>query len=134
MRRRYRPAGPAPALLADAPVGLDVDGGALANAATRVRTLAPDAGSGRHPGDALADESFDVAVYFGTCYHIARNEQGLREIERVLATGGTFVTETRLSQFLSHPIRSRGRRLRLEAARRRRIERNCVLWMPFSRL
>ena len=117
-------------------VGLDVDGGALASAATRVRTLAPTAVLVRADVRAMpfADESFDVAVDFGTCYHIARKEQGLREIERVLPTGGTFATETRLNQFFSHPIRSRGRRLRLEAARRLRIARHCGLWMSFSRL
>jgi ubiquinone/menaquinone biosynthesis C-methylase UbiE len=117
-------------------VGLDVDGDALADAATRTHTLAPTAELVRGDVRAMpfADESFDVVVDFGTCYHIARSEQGLREIERVLTTGGTFATETRLNQFFSHPIRSRGRRLRLEAARRLRIERHCGLWMSFSRL
>jgi ubiquinone/menaquinone biosynthesis C-methylase UbiE len=117
-------------------VGLDIDGDALADAATRTHTLAPTAELVRGDVRAMpfADESFDVVVDFGTCYHIARSEQGLREIERVLTTGGTFATETRLNQFFSHPIRSRGRRLRLEAARRLRIERHCGLWMSFSRL
>jgi ubiquinone/menaquinone biosynthesis C-methylase UbiE len=117
-------------------VGLDVDGDALDAAATRTRTLAPTALLVRADVRAMpfADESFDVTVDFGTCYHIARSEQGLREIERVLATGGTFATETRLNQFFSHPIRSRGRRLPFEAARRLRIQRHCGLWMSFSRL
>lgn len=116
-------------------VGLDVDGDALADAATRARTQAPTAVLVRGDVRAMpfADELFDVAVDFGTCYHIARSDQGLREIERVLRTGGTFATETRLSQFISHPIRSRGRTLRFEATRSLRIERHRGLWMSFSR-
>jgi hypothetical protein len=45
---------------------------------------------------------------FGTCYHISEPAAALSEIERVLAPGGRFVTETRLNQLVSHPVRSWG--------------------------
>lgn len=57
------------------------------------------------------DEAFDVVIDFGTLYHIARPRLAADEISRVLAPGGTFVYETKTSQFLSHPVRSRGRHL-----------------------
>ncbi len=59
----------------------------------------------------FADGSFDVAIDFGTCYHIAHPESALREMARVLVDGGLFVYETRISQLLSHPVRSASRRL-----------------------
>lgn len=116
-------------------VGLDIDEDALAAAATLTRAQAPTTLLVRGDVRAMpfADEFFDVVVDFGTCYHIGRGHHGLREIERVLRTGGIFATETRLNQFLSHPIRSRGRTLRFEAARRLRIERHRGLWMSFFR-
>ncbi|MCG8605265.1 class I SAM-dependent methyltransferase [bacterium] len=57
------------------------------------------------------DQSFDVIVDFGTCYHINHRVKALREITRVLSTGGVFVQETRFNQLLSHPVRSCGRRI-----------------------
>jgi ubiquinone/menaquinone biosynthesis C-methylase UbiE len=94
-------------------VGLDVDGHATAAARRRVEEAGVEAeileGDVRRlpfPGAA-----FDVVVDFGTCYHIARPEQALREIARVLAPGGRLVHETPLGQLLSHPFRSTGRRL-----------------------
>lgn len=50
-------------------------------------------------------ESFDVVVDFGTCYHVSRRDEALREISRVLRAGGLFVHESRLAQLLAHPSR-----------------------------
>lgn len=55
----------------------------------------------------FSDGEFDVVIDFGTCYHIQRPDAALREIARVLAGNGIFATESRLSQLLSHPIRTR---------------------------
>ena len=68
--------------------------------------------------------SFDVVVDFGTLFHIARPAAGLAEIARVLRPGGLFVEETKLSQVLSHPLRSRGRRVPWEDAPRLRRGRS----------
>ncbi len=57
------------------------------------------------------DNSFDLVIDFGTCYHIARPELALAEIARVLDGGGIFVHETPLSQLMAHPIRSWNRAL-----------------------
>jgi ubiquinone/menaquinone biosynthesis C-methylase UbiE len=76
----------------------------------------------------FADEAFDVIIDFGTLYHIARSQAALDEITRVLAPGGTFVYETKASQFLSHPVRSRGRRLPTLADHGLRHRRWAMLW------
>jgi ubiquinone/menaquinone biosynthesis C-methylase UbiE len=74
------------------------------------------------------DESFDLVIDFGTCYHITQPERALREIARVLSVGGIFVYETPVNQLLSHPIRSFGRRLPWQAAPELVPQRNAVLW------
>ena len=84
------------------------------------------------PGDVrrmpFPDAAFDLVVDFGTCYHIARASQALREIARVLAPGGLFVHETPLSQLFAHPVRSFGRRMpwRLDGGFQR--HRSGLLW------
>jgi ubiquinone/menaquinone biosynthesis C-methylase UbiE len=99
----------APAKLA----GMDIDAAALDRAAHDLSSHGIDCelvlGDVRRIP--FADATFDVVVDFGTCYHIARSEEALREIGRVLAGGGQFVFETPLSQLISHPVRSFGRRL-----------------------
>ena len=111
-------------------VGLDVDPELLVEAAAHLRehgTAAElcAADVRRMP---FADGAFDVIVDFGTLYHIARPQAATAEVARVLAPGGMFVHETRASQLLSHPVRSRGRRLpRLEHDGLRR-ERWAMLW------
>ena len=53
----------------------------------------------------FADGTFDAVVDFGTCYHVARAEDALAEVARVLEPGGVFLHETRASQLVAHPIR-----------------------------
>ena len=91
-------------------VGLDIDAALLEHA----RAAAP-AGAEVVHGDVhllpFPAASFDLVIDFGTCYHIARPADALREIARVLRPGGRFVHETRISQLLAHPIRAGRRRL-----------------------
>jgi ubiquinone/menaquinone biosynthesis C-methylase UbiE len=117
-------------------VGLDVDATALAAAAGRTRRLQSvvelvEADVRSMP---FRDESFDLVVDFGTCYHIARGEAAALEIERVLKPGGVFASETKLSQFLSHPVRSFGRRLPLPPAGTLRLSCHRGLWLSFEKL
>jgi ubiquinone/menaquinone biosynthesis C-methylase UbiE len=98
-------------------VGLDIDPELLAVAATNLREHGTTAelcaaDVRRMP---FEDGAFDVIIDFGTLFHIAKPQAATAEIARVLAPGGMFVHETKASQLLSHPVRSRGRRLpRLE--------------------
>lgn len=110
--------------------GLDIDGELLIEAADNLREHGTKAEL--HCGDVrrmpFADEAFDVIIDFGTLYHIARSPAALDEITRVLAPGGTFVYETKASQLLSHPVRSRGRRLPALADHGLRRRRWAMLW------
>jgi ubiquinone/menaquinone biosynthesis C-methylase UbiE len=121
----------APALL----VGLDIERAVLGAAAERMSPVQPGVRLLRADVRSIPvrNEYFDVVVDFGTCYHIARGDAALAEIARVLRTGGLFATETKLSQFLSHPVRSYGRALRLHAAPALRLHRHCGLWMSFEK-
>lgn len=111
-------------------VGLDVDEELLVEAAAHLREHRTEAEL--HCGDVrrmpFSDQAFDVIIDFGTLYHIARPQDALGEIARVLAPGGTFVYETKAAQFLSHPVRSRGRRLPPPAAYDLRHRRWAMLW------
>lgn len=111
-------------------VGLDVDAALLAEARRR---LALERVPARiELGDARAlpfgDASFDLVIDFGTCYHIAGASAALRQIVRVLAPGGLFVSETVSSQLLSHPWRTRGRRLPWGSAPELSVVRRGILW------
>jgi ubiquinone/menaquinone biosynthesis C-methylase UbiE len=111
-------------------VGLDIDGALLMEAADNL--AAEDARAELQVGDVrrmpFADGAFDVVIDFGTLYHIAGSPTALDEIERVLVPGGTFVYETKISQFLSHPVRSHGRRLPALAPHGLRHRRWAGLW------
>jgi len=111
-------------------VGLDIDEELLVEAAENLREHGTEAelchGDVRQMP--FADEAFDVIIDFGTLYHIARPQAALSEIARVLAPGGTFVYETKAAQFLSHPVRSRGRRLPAPAVYDLRHRRWAMLW------
>ena len=76
----------------------------------------------------FANDSFDVVIDFGTCYHIGRPAQALSEIARVLAPGGLFCHETPVSQVLSHPVRWGGRMLPWDQVPELRGGRRAVLW------
>ncbi|HEX6644216.1 MAG TPA: class I SAM-dependent methyltransferase [Gemmatimonadales bacterium] len=110
--------------------GLDIDPELLADAAARLENAGVRAEL--VPGDArnlpFPDASFDLVFDFGTCYHIARPADALREVARVLTPGGSFVEETPLSQFLSHPLRSLGRSIPWWREPRLVPARRAVLW------
>jgi ubiquinone/menaquinone biosynthesis C-methylase UbiE len=111
-------------------VGLDPVVGFLEEARLRLA----DAGVAAElvPGDVrrmpFPDAAFDLVVDFGTCYHIAWPEAALAEIARVLAPGGLLVHETPLSQLLSHPLRSFGRRIPWRLGPSLERYRTALLW------
>ena len=76
----------------------------------------------------FASRSFDAVIDFGTCYHIDRPEQALREVSRVLADGGRFLHESPLAQRLAHPFRTSGRPLPWSDLPDLDAERSAVLW------
>lgn len=116
--------------------GLDCDTDFLAEARARVDTA--EIPVELIPGDVrlmpFPDASFDLVVDFGTCYHIARAEQALEEIARVLVPGGLFVHETPLSQLIAHPVRSFGRRMPWESAPVFERRRTALLWTSRRRI
>lgn len=114
-------------------VGLDLDRGLLEAARRRLCDAGIDAEL--VPGDVRSmpfpASSFDLVIDFGTCYHIGRPAAALDEIAKVLRPGGLFVQETPLSQLLSHPVRSLGRKIpwRLASA----FERSRTAWLWAAR-
>lgn len=84
------------------------------------------------PGDVrrmpFPDGAFDLVVDFGTCYHIARAWEALIDVARVLSPGGLFVHETPLSQLISHPMRSFGRRMPWGCTELFERDRTALLW------
>lgn len=111
-------------------VGLDVDPELLVEAAANLREHRADAqlcaaDVRRMP---FADETFDVVIDFGTLFHIAKPQAASAEIARVLVPGGIFAHETMVSQLLSHPVRSRGRRLPRMEHDGLRQKRWAMLW------
>jgi len=111
-------------------VGVDIDGELLTEAAGRLRE--EGARAELHCGDVrelpFADEAFDVVIDFGTLYHIAGADTAVGEVARVLISGGMFVYETKASQFLSHPVRSKGRCLPSFQDHGLRLRRWAMLW------
>jgi ubiquinone/menaquinone biosynthesis C-methylase UbiE len=116
-------------------VGLDIDRELLDEAGRHLKRTGTSAEL--IPGDVrrlpFPPADFDLVIDFGTCFHIDRPDQALREISRVLAPGGIFATETRLSQLFSHPLRSRGRFLPWSAVSPLRHLRHAGLWQSRSR-
>ncbi len=114
-------------LTPDRLVGLDVNPALLAEAA-----LAAHGGAELVCADVRAmsfpDGSFDLVIDFGTLFHIARPADALREIARVLRSGGLLVHETRASQLLSHPVRARRHRIPWAATPSLQRHRRAGLW------
>lgn len=110
--------------------GIDIDPALLQRAAERAAAQRVDVDLRRADVRAMpfADCSFDLVIDFGTCHHIARVDQALREIVRVLRPEGLFVSETVTSQLLSHPLRTRGRRLPWAVVPELRVARKALLW------
>jgi SAM-dependent methyltransferase len=115
-------------------VGLDIDAELLVEAADNLREQGARAelclGDVRQMP--FPDDAFDVVIDFGTLFHIARADNAAAEISRVLAPGGLFIHETKISQILSHPVRSRGRRLPSLGRHGLRPRRSAVLWSSRS--
>lgn len=116
-------------------VGIDIDASLLAEAsrrlrqsATRAELIVADVRQLPFP-----DQHFDLVIDFGTCFHVTRRDDALREVARILAWRGIFATETRLNQFLSHPVRSQGRFLPWRAAPVLAPRRRAGLWQSHWR-
>jgi ubiquinone/menaquinone biosynthesis C-methylase UbiE len=111
-------------------VGLDLEPQLLAIAEARLarRGVHAELVVGDVRAMPFADASFDVVIDFGTCWHVTRPADALTEVARVLAPGGRLVHETRLSQRLAHPIRSRRRTLPWGSAPALARERHAMLW------
>jgi SAM-dependent methyltransferase len=126
----------ADALRPDLLAGLDIDGSLLAEAACRAAEKRIAAQLYRADVRALPfpSESFDVVIDFGTCYHIAHPKRAMREVVRVLRTGGLFVAETLSSQLLSHPFRSRRKPLPWETLPELELYSQGVLWKARRKL
>jgi ubiquinone/menaquinone biosynthesis C-methylase UbiE len=117
-------------------VGLDIDPELLVEAAANLREhgTAAELCAADVREMPFADGSFDVIVDFGTLFHIAGPQAASAEIARVLAPGGIFVHETKASQLLSHPVRSRGRRLPRLEHDGLRARRWAMLWASRTKL
>lgn len=92
--------------------GLDVDGDLIAIAKKEMARMGLSVNLVQ--GDArkipFADNSFDLVIDFGTCYHISNADAALHEISRVLSNGGAFVSETYINQVFAHLMRSPNRK------------------------
>jgi ubiquinone/menaquinone biosynthesis C-methylase UbiE len=117
-------------------VGLDIDRELLAKAADALQEEGADAElvQGDVRDMPFADSSFDVVIDFGTLFHVSRGDAAAAEIARVLAPGGLLVHETKISQVLSHPVRSHGRRLPRLRDHGLRPQRWSVLWASRRKL
>jgi SAM-dependent methyltransferase len=131
LARRLRP---------EALVGVDVDRSLVELARRRIvrsgtRAVVHVADVRDLPFD---DGTFDLVIDFGTCYHVGGANSGrlsaLNEISRVLRVGGLFVHETRVAQYLAHPVRSFRRRLPWTAVPTLEPERSALLWTARRRV
>lgn len=111
-------------------VGIDIDAALIRAASKRVqqRRLPVELYVQDVRKLPFPEESFDVIIDFGTCYHISHRLKALKEIARVLTVGGIFVYETRINQFLSHPVRSLGRTLPWHLVPSMKPQRWAIMW------
>ena len=115
-------------------VGIDIDPGLVSEArhrmaATGIEARVMEADVRDLP---FADESFDLVIDFGTCYHVSGGRAGARaalaQVARVLRPGGLFVHETPVAQLLAHPMRSFLRTLPWRSMPGLVRDRAAVLW------
>jgi ubiquinone/menaquinone biosynthesis C-methylase UbiE len=109
-------------------VGIDIDADLLADARSANDGICTELLQSDVRTMPFDDNSFDVVIDFGTCYHVTRPWEAVEEITRVLRVGGIFAYETPLSQLLSHPIRSGLRQLPWPAAPELVPTTNALLW------
>jgi SAM-dependent methyltransferase len=109
-------------------VGVDIDDSLLEEAAAHTRGLDVELVCADVRALPFRNETFDVVIDFGTCYHIGNPAKAIAEITRVLVPGGLFCHETPLNQVLSHPIRSGGRRLPFHDAPELSGHRRALMW------
>ncbi|MDQ3856153.1 MAG: class I SAM-dependent methyltransferase [Chloroflexota bacterium] len=110
--------------------GLDIDARALTVARQALAQQSVDADLRCADVRSLPFDasSFDVVFDFGTCYHIARVDDALREIVRVLRPGGLLIHETPMAQLLSHPVRATRTELPWSAVPELVPYQHSVLW------
>jgi ubiquinone/menaquinone biosynthesis C-methylase UbiE len=106
--------------------GLDIDMDLLVEA--RVAAPAATLVHGDVRRLPFVQDSFDLIVDFGTCYHVADGDAALSGIERVLRPGGLFVHETPVAQLCAHPVRTSRRSLPWDAAPSLRPLRSALFW------
>jgi ubiquinone/menaquinone biosynthesis C-methylase UbiE len=80
------------------------------------------------------DGMFDIVIDFGTCYHIRKRPRALREIARVLKTGGMVIYESKLNQFLSHPFRFRNAKMPWHLVPEMKAGRQMIMWSSRFRI
>lgn len=80
------------------------------------------------------DMSFDIVFDFGTCYHIAHNDEALREIARILTVSGIFVCETPVTQRLCHPVRSFGKHIPWKSVPELKPRHSAFFWTSREKL
>jgi len=114
-------------------VGVDIDEALLGEAAAHTAGLDVELVCADVRALPFPDETFDVLIDFGTCYHIANPAKAMTEITRVLAPGGRFCHETPFSQLISHPIRWGGRRLPWDDAPELTSSRRALMWSSRQR-
>ncbi len=117
-------------------VGIDIDARSLKCAQTRLQRYRISAELYQQDVrcTAFPEESFDAVIDFGTGYHINRKVKALREVARLLVTGGLYVAETRLAQRLAHPIRSRRQTLPLHLVPELRPHRFRLFWAAYEKV
>jgi SAM-dependent methyltransferase len=109
-------------------VGIDIDATLLSEARVNTADLDVELICADVRALPFPDETFDVVIDFGTCYHISHPAAAMGEIARVLAPRGLFCHETPLMQLLSHPVRWGGRTLPWDHVPQLLGGRRALLW------
>ena len=111
-------------------VGIDIDKESLADA--KKRLIAKHVSAELYEEDVrympFSNESYDIVIDFGTCYHVRHPLKAVKEIARILTVGGVFAYETHLNQLLSHPVRSFVRKIPWSKVPNLVPHRKAVMW------